>query len=42
MAYDLTSIASTSANKTEELPDSFFELTPDDLRSVLNSLRQQR
>jgi hypothetical protein len=42
MAYDLTQIPSSSGTKTEELPDSFFELTPDDLRSVLNSLRQQR
>ncbi|UJR14786.1 hypothetical protein I4U23_001774 [Adineta vaga] len=41
MAYDLTKIPSTSANNTEDLPDSFFELTSDDLRSVLNSLRQQ-
>ncbi|CAF1280871.1 unnamed protein product [Adineta ricciae] len=41
MAYDLTKIPSTPINRTEDLPDSFFELTPDDLRSVLNSLRQQ-
>ncbi|CAF1240748.1 unnamed protein product [Adineta steineri] len=41
MAYDLTKVPAPSTNKTEDLPDSFFELTPDDLRSVLNTLRQQ-
>ncbi|CAF3737764.1 unnamed protein product [Rotaria sp. Silwood1] len=41
IAYDLTQNTSTITNQTEELPDSFFELTPDDLRSILNTLRQQ-
>ncbi|CAF1139261.1 unnamed protein product [Rotaria sordida] len=41
IAYDLTSNSSTATNQTDELPDSFFELTPDDLRSILNTLRQQ-
>ncbi|CAF1216947.1 unnamed protein product [Rotaria sordida] len=41
IAYDLTSNSSTVTNQTDELPDSFFELTPDDLRSILNTLRQQ-
>ncbi|CAF4333387.1 unnamed protein product, partial [Rotaria sordida] len=35
IAYDLTSNSSTATNQTDELPDSFFELTPDDLRSIL-------
>lgn len=45
MAYDLVRNRSTrdSQRKTgDELPDSFFELTADDLRSVLNTLRQHR
>ncbi|CAF3432372.1 unnamed protein product [Rotaria socialis] len=41
MAYDLTNNSSKSESQTEELPDSFFELTPDDLRSIINTLRQQ-
>ncbi|CAF2779731.1 unnamed protein product, partial [Rotaria sp. Silwood2] len=41
IAYDLTHNPSIVENQTEELPDSFFELTPDDLRSIINSLRQQ-
>lgn len=41
MAYDLTKVSSTRENQSEELPDSFFELTPEDLRSIINTLRQQ-
>ncbi|CAF2173236.1 unnamed protein product [Rotaria magnacalcarata] len=41
IAYDLTNNSSKSENQTEELPDSFFELTPDDLRSIINTLRQR-
>ncbi|CAF2947254.1 unnamed protein product [Rotaria sp. Silwood2] len=41
IAYDLTKSRPKRDNKSEELPDTFYDLTADDLRSVLNDLRQQ-
>jgi hypothetical protein len=45
MAYDLAKIRSTREtkdNKSDDVPDSFFDLTADDLRSVLNGLQHQK
>jgi hypothetical protein len=45
LAYDVVKTRptrDTQNKKSEELPDKFFELTAEDLRSVLNTLQQQR
>ncbi|CAF3779493.1 unnamed protein product [Rotaria sp. Silwood1] len=44
IAYDLTKTRTKRDNRnnpSEELPDSFYDLTADDLRSVLKDLQQQ-
>ncbi|CAF3929554.1 unnamed protein product [Rotaria magnacalcarata] len=44
IAYDITNNSAARENrnkKSEDLPDSFFETTVDDLRSVLNGLQKQ-
>lgn len=45
IAYDVVkkerSTRDNQNKKSDELPDSFFDLTAEDLRSVLNSIRQQ-
>lgn len=44
IAYDVTRIGSSekNSNKNDELSEKFYEVTPEDLRSMLKTLRDER